>query len=92
MVVAHDTPQNTVSPSASSSSFSHNTAILTNHFTAPLVEHMKIKYTDQTFNGTFMKEDIYRQPGSPEVDAAWAALGVDGESFIPSSTFDRGCI
>jgi hypothetical protein len=24
-----------------------------------------------------MHENIYRRPGSPEVDAAWEALGVD---------------
>ena len=29
------------------------------------------------FNGSFMKENIYRQAGSPEVDAAWQALGID---------------
>jgi hypothetical protein len=27
-----------------------------------------------------MQENIYRQAGSPEVDAAWEALGVDCES------------
>lgn len=51
---------------------------------SPLVDHMKIKYSDQTFNGSFMTEDIYRQPGSPEVDAAWAALGVDARPGIIS--------
>jgi hypothetical protein len=29
------------------------------------------------FNGSFYKEDIYRQDPSPEVDAAWEALGTN---------------
>lgn len=33
------------------------------------------------FNGTFMVEDVYRRPGSPEVDAAWEALGLDCKSI-----------
>ncbi|KAH7033608.1 uncharacterized protein B0I36DRAFT_321752 [Microdochium trichocladiopsis] len=51
---------------------------------SPLVDHVAIKYTDQKFNGTFMKEDIYRQPASPEVDEAWTALGVDARPGIIS--------
>jgi hypothetical protein len=31
------------------------------------------------FDGSFMDENIYRLPPSPEVDAAWQGLGVDSE-------------
>lgn len=34
-------------------------------------------YSTVQFNGSLLKENIYRQGASPEVDAAWAALGVD---------------
>lgn len=29
------------------------------------------------FNGSLMHENIYRQTGLPEVDAAWEALGTE---------------
>lgn len=51
---------------------------------APVLKDVKIKYAEKQFNGTFMEEDVYRRPASPEVDAAWEALGVDCESS-PSS-------
>jgi hypothetical protein len=38
-----------------------------------------IRYEWKEFNGSFMQENIYRKAGSPEVDAAWEALGVDCE-------------
>lgn len=44
---------------------------------APLIKETRIEYSVARFNGTFMHEDIYRQTGSAEVDAAWEALGVD---------------
>ncbi|KAK1251354.1 hypothetical protein MKX07_005909 [Trichoderma sp. CBMAI-0711] len=34
-----------------------------------------IKYTYQEFNGSFLKENIYRKVGSAEVDKAWEDLG-----------------
>lgn len=37
------------------------------------------------FNGTFLKENIYRRPASIEVDAAWEALGVNCEKTFPFS-------
>lgn len=36
-----------------------------------------ISYHVQEFNGSLLKENIYRQDASPEVDAAWDALGVN---------------
>ncbi|KAB5585655.1 hypothetical protein GE09DRAFT_1071466 [Coniochaeta sp. 2T2.1] len=51
-------------------------AAYTTHY-SPVLKDTGIKYSAVKFNGTFMKEDVYRQTGSPEVDAAWEALGVD---------------
>lgn len=36
-----------------------------------------IIYNLQEFNSSLLKENIYRQDASPEVDAAWDALGVN---------------
>lgn len=44
---------------------------------SPLTRDLDITYHIQQFNGSLMKENVYRQPGSPEVDAAWEALGVN---------------
>ena len=45
--------------------------------TAPLLNDVNIQYSSIPFNGSFMKENIYRLKGAPEVDAAWEALGVN---------------
>jgi hypothetical protein len=37
---------------------------------------MDVSYHVEKFDGRFVKENIYRQVGSPQVDAAWDALGV----------------
>ncbi|ODA76826.1 hypothetical protein RJ55_07342 [Drechmeria coniospora] len=44
---------------------------------SPLLKDVPIRYEAQLFNGSFMKENIYRQVGSPEVDKAWDDLGVN---------------
>lgn len=49
---------------------------------SPVERDVPIVYHAQQFNGSLMMENIYRQPGSPEVDAAWEALGVDCESRL----------
>lgn len=49
---------------------------------APLLKDVPIQYQFQTFNGSFLHENIYRQTGSPEVDQAWEALGVDCRNRI----------
>jgi hypothetical protein len=46
---------------------------------APVVKDVKPGWHDQLFNGSFLHENQYRQAAGPEVDAAWAALGVDCE-------------
>lgn len=40
---------------------------------------MNVGYHVEQFDGAFIKENIYRQDASPEVDAAWEALGTDCE-------------
>ncbi|TLS25891.1 hypothetical protein PpBr36_07589 [Pyricularia pennisetigena] len=44
---------------------------------SPLTKAVDITYAYTNFNGSFLKETIYRKDASPEVDAAWEALGVD---------------
>jgi hypothetical protein len=46
---------------------------------ATVLQGANVKYTSIKFNSTFTKETIYRQKASPEVDAAWMALGTDCE-------------
>ncbi|ORY58812.1 tat pathway signal sequence [Pseudomassariella vexata] len=53
---------------------------------SPLLKDLDIKYDWEYFNGSFKAQTIYRLPGSPEVDEAWEALGVDSRaSIIPYS-------
>lgn len=47
------------------------------HDAAPVLKDVSVKYENQLFNGSFMRENIFRRPGSPEVDKAWEDLGVD---------------
>lgn len=44
---------------------------------SPVLRDVEITYHQQTFNGSFLKQSIYRRDASPEVDAAWDALGVN---------------
>ncbi|RDW75716.1 hypothetical protein BP5796_06537 [Coleophoma crateriformis] len=46
---------------------------------------LDIKYHMVTFNGSLMHENIYRQDASPEVDAAWDALGINYRAAIVPS-------
>lgn len=43
------------------------------------MSNIPIKYHRQRFNGSLLKENIFRQAASPEVDAAWESLGVNCE-------------
>ncbi|OJJ31223.1 hypothetical protein ASPWEDRAFT_54465 [Aspergillus wentii DTO 134E9] len=49
---------------------------------APVMKEVGITYHDQLYNGSLMKENIYRQDASPEVDAAWSALGIDYRPLV----------
>ncbi len=44
---------------------------------SPLEGEVPISYHTQIYNGSFLKENVYRQDASPEVDAAREALGVN---------------
>ena len=52
---------------------------------APLLEDVSISYKTIRFNGTFLNENVYRQSASPEVDAAWEALGANCEDSSSST-------
>lgn len=41
------------------------------------------------YNGSFYKENIYRQDAGPKVDAAWDTLGVACELFAINKPFKR---
>ncbi|QSZ36262.1 hypothetical protein DSL72_007388 [Monilinia vaccinii-corymbosi] len=42
------------------------------------------------FNGSFMKENVFRLKAGPEVDEAWASLGVDYRSFaLPADEAEK---
>ncbi|KAI8266051.1 Cyclochlorotine biosynthesis protein O [Colletotrichum sp. SAR 10_98] len=51
---------------------------------SPLLKDVDVKYEWKEFNGSFLQEDVYRKEGSPEVDAAWEALGVDYRAGVIS--------
>lgn len=46
---------------------------------APILKEVDNDYHMVRFNGSFMKENVFRLPGGPEsrVDAAWESLGID---------------
>jgi hypothetical protein len=46
---------------------------------APVVRDVDMSYRMVRFNGSLLKENVFRQNAGPEVDAAWTALGVDCE-------------
>ncbi|TAQ83165.1 hypothetical protein B7494_g8511 [Chlorociboria aeruginascens] len=51
---------------------------------SPVLNEVDQEYSTTYFNGSFMQEMIYRRPASPEVDAAWQALGIEYRpSVIP---------
>ncbi|KLU84983.1 hypothetical protein MAPG_04017 [Magnaporthiopsis poae ATCC 64411] len=52
---------------------------------SPILSEVGVKYADISFNGSFMRQNIYRRPASPEVDAAWEALGADYRPGIVSN-------
>jgi hypothetical protein len=51
--------------------------LMTSNTLAPITEEVDISYDRWQFNGSFYKENIYRQDAAPEVDAAWEALGTN---------------
>jgi len=65
---------------------SHSTILLSLTVSAPVPEDIPLSYSSIQFNGSLLKENIFRQPASPEVEAAWDSLGVNYRALIiPSS-------
>jgi len=54
---------------------------------APVVRDVAIKWSMQNFNGSFKQKTIYREDPSPEVDAAWDAIGVNCMTSSSSNTY-----
>ena len=52
---------------------------------SPVMREVPIQYSEQRFNGSLLKENIFRQEASPEVDAAWESLGVNC-TYIPEKS------
>ncbi|OAL22758.1 hypothetical protein AYO20_11107 [Fonsecaea nubica] len=51
---------------------------------SPVEQDVEIHYNSRRFNASFYKESIYRQPASPEVDAAWEELGTELKGIVLS--------
>lgn len=57
---------------------------------SPILQDVDISYDIVNFNGSLLKENVFRQDAGPEVDAAWASLGVDYRGVvIPADQADR---
>ncbi|RHZ56930.1 hypothetical protein CDV55_101223 [Aspergillus turcosus] len=57
---------------------------------SPVTANVDITFQPQRFNGSLLKENIYRQDASPEVDAAWEALGVNYRSLrVPAEEAEK---
>ncbi|KAG9232725.1 hypothetical protein BJ875DRAFT_466039 [Amylocarpus encephaloides] len=53
---------------------------------SPILKEADTSIHKVSFNGSFMKENVFRQGAGPEVDAAWESLGVNYRSVaIPVS-------
>lgn len=57
---------------------------------SPVMKDVDMTYEMVRFNGSLMKENIFRQNASPEVDAAWVSLGVDYRvAIVPSDQAEK---
>ena len=54
-----------------------------------MLEDIDISYNTVRYEGSLMQENIFRQTGSPKVDAAWESLGI--ECKICASLFITNC-
>ncbi|KAJ5740756.1 hypothetical protein N7493_000628 [Penicillium malachiteum] len=57
--------------------FTRFLAICVLFMSAPVLKETGVEFITQGFNGSLLKENIFRQDASPEVDAAWESLGVN---------------
>ncbi|KAF4219559.1 hypothetical protein CNMCM8980_009378 [Aspergillus fumigatiaffinis] len=57
---------------------------------SPVTANVDITFQPQRFNGSLLKENIYRKDASPEVDAAWEALGANYRSLrVPAEVAEK---
>jgi hypothetical protein len=49
----------------------------THFLIAPILKDVDNSYHTVRFNGSLLKENVFRQEAGPEVDAAWASIGVN---------------
>ena len=55
-------------------------------YIAPILKEVDTTLHAVQFNGSLLKENVFRQEAGPEVDAAWASLGVHYRSIaVPPS-------
>ncbi|KAJ5562032.1 hypothetical protein N7535_003504 [Penicillium sp. DV-2018c] len=55
-----------------------------------VMREVGIEYNLQQFNGSLLKENVFRQDAGPAVDAAWESLGVNYRSVrIPAEDAER---
>jgi hypothetical protein len=59
----------------------------THFLIAPILKEVDNSYHTVRFNGSLLKENVFRQEAGPEVDAAWASIGVHCEPLIPIITW-----
>ncbi|OJD31280.1 tat pathway signal sequence [Diplodia corticola] len=60
---------------------------------SPLWDQIEVSYGITQFNGSLLKENIFRQDASPEVDAAWESLGINYRSVaIPADKAEKAGI
>jgi len=51
---------------------------------------VNIRFDTVIFNGSLLKENVFRQEAGPEVDAAWASLGVDYRALsVPAELAEK---
>lgn len=51
------------------------------------MKEVSIQYSIQEFNGSLLKENVFRQDAGPNVDAAWESLGVNCLSSNRSTSY-----
>ncbi|KAH8598700.1 hypothetical protein B0O99DRAFT_505716 [Bisporella sp. PMI_857] len=68
--------------------FAHPNDICPRHVQhySPILKEVDTSIRTATFNGSLLKENVFRQEAGPEVDAAWDSLGVGYRSLaLPAS-------
>ncbi|RAL04533.1 oxidase ustYa family protein [Aspergillus ibericus CBS 121593] len=57
---------------------------------SPVISNVGLNYHSERFNGSLLKENIFRQDASPEVDAAWASIGANYRAIrVPAEEAEK---